>query len=89
MKGLNLASTNISELRMNVNDARDDATLQFLVDIYDDSDPPLYVKPMTMFDRFTTLPVQEKAALNNFLRLRSKRINNEAVEEDSVTWVDL
>jgi len=86
-KGLNLVSTNIREWRGTVNDPGDDATLKILVEVNDDTGA--YVKSTSLNCRFTTLPAQAKAALNNFLRLMSREINNDLVEEDSITWSDL
>ena len=86
-KGLNLTSTNIREFSGLVNDAGDDATLKILVEINDDTGA--YVKSTNLNYRFSALPSQAKAHLNNFLRTMSKIINNDLVEENSDTWVDL
>ena len=86
-KGLNLTSTNIREFSGLVNDAGDDATLKILVEINDDTGA--YVKSESLNYRFSGLPGQARAHLNNFLRTMSKIINNDLVEENSDTWVDL
>ena len=86
-KGLNLTSTNIREFSGLVNDAGDDATLKILVEINDDTGA--YVKSTNLNYRFSALPSQAKAHLNNFLRTMSKIINNDLVEENKETWTDL
>ena len=86
-KGLNLVSTNIRELTLLVNDQGDDANLKILVEVNDDTG--MYVKSESLNYRFSGLPGQARAHLNNFLRTMSKIINNDLVEENKGTWTDL
>jgi hypothetical protein len=74
-------------MTMLVNDGNSDADIKLLVAILNPEGNLVTYDSVT--EKFTDMPMQEKAALNNFLRLRSKRINNDLVEENSVTWSDL
>jgi len=91
-RGLNLTSTDIREWSGLVRGqpgpkTSGDADLKFLIEVYDDAGG--YVKSVSIEERFSDLPAQERAALNNFLRLKSKRFNKDLVQENTSTWTDL
>jgi hypothetical protein len=84
-KGLNLVATNIVEFRMNRD--FDDAHLQYTVEVLDDADNT--VRYDTVEIKASDLPNNVLAAFNAFMRLASKDINNDTVEEDTETWIDI
>lgn len=86
-KGLNLTDTKIIELNVLVHLDGGDALVRTRYVVLDEDGND--VKAEFDEDLFSELPNQERAALNNFLRLRAKRINNDVVAENSSTWTDL
>jgi hypothetical protein len=84
-KGLQLTSTNIRQFHLSVDDGV--GNVRVLYDVLDDGDE--LVKSENWNVAFLDLPVQIRAALNNVLRLVSREVNNNAVAENSETWVDL
>ena len=86
-KGLNLTSSKIMEFHIQVNGVGDDADVWYLGDVYDDAGK--YVRTARIDVRFSMLPSNLRAALNNGLRSFSREFNNETVDEDSNTWVNL
>ena len=86
-KGLTLLSTDIREMSILVNDGNTDAKVKVLVEVLDSIGD--VVRYDSLDYKFSDLPAQVKAAFNNALRLMSKDINNDVVEENSETWTDL
>ena len=85
-KGLQLTGTSITELTV-YDISFDDANVRVRHTIDEASGYP--IREQFEEELFSEMPTQEKAALNNFLRMRSKRINNDVVEENSSTWTDI
>ena len=84
-KGLNLVDTAVIEFTLRRVGA--DAKLTYLVEVLDDAGD--VVRHDLVDVNFSDLPTQQKATLNNFMRLLSKDANNAKVNENSVTWVDI
>ena len=87
MKGLNLTDTAIVELNVLVHPDSSDALVRVRYDVKDDTGDVVRVRFKEQM--FSDMTNQEKANLNNFLRLKSQQINKDIVEEDSVTWVNI
>ena len=86
-KGLNLTDTRIIKFTILVHPDRSDALVRVRYEILDDDDE--VVRTQFIEQQFSDMATQEKANLNNFLRLKSKTINEDIVEENSSTWVDI
>ena len=86
-KGLNLKDTSIIELNVLVYPDKSDALVRVRYEIIDDTG--MAVRTEFMEEDFSILATQEKANLNNFLRLKSKQLNEDVVEESDATWVDI
>jgi hypothetical protein len=84
-KGLNLVTTNISELRLNV--SFDDADIKYLVEVIDDNGD--VVRYDSVVTRFSALPTQIRAQLNGVMRALSREANRDKVNEDKETWSDI
>ena len=87
MKGLNLTDTRIIELNVLVHPDRSDALIRMRYQVIDDED--WVVRTAFEEQQFSDLATQEKANLNNFLRLKSKQLNEDIVEENSSSWVNI
>ena len=86
-KGINLTDTRIIKFTILVHPDRSDALVRVRYEILDDDDE--VVRTQFIEQQFSDMATQEKANLNNFLRLKSKTINEDIVEENSSTWVDI
>ncbi len=86
-KGLNLTDTRIIELNVLVHPDRSDALVRVRYETIDDEDD--IIRTEFKEQQFSDLTTQEKANLNNFLRLKSKQLNEDVVEENSSSWVDI
>ena len=86
-KQLNLVNTNIIECNILVDPDGRDALVRTRFETLDDTGKVVNIKFVE--DTFSLLPAQERASINNFLRIRAKRINLEAVGENSSPWIDI